>query len=592
MCARGDGIRGSKDLRAEIGKFPNSTNERKQMSIKTLKKRIALVAVSTLTAGILSVVSAPVANAALAGTTYNWGTAVGDSAYTTATAGVCSQNNTSDVLEVRQGRFSYSTGALLTAAAAATQIDNATSYYYFSATGTGYWNQADSAADTTEMAIDRDASEKVLTIGSTTTGVDKDLLDVVPWVQTAAGTTTINLYSVVISTGAQTLLETFTLRAVTECTASTASLTYSAAQLQTSATAMSTYTGAADVSAAATVEYATGVSYLATFTLDPLANVVSDTDSYLTAKSTGGCTLSWAAGDLSSTRTSVVATSGIYNEVLKIFTAGTAANTCTVTVDYNGTVLATKTVSFRGEAASVVSVLPDYAIKDTSVVAGYYDVKDAAGNRLADFAPTAVNLTGSLAGASFTFQASKGTSTQATVTIATVSGVRGVGTYQIRATKSDGTTVDSAPISMLVSGGISTYALSLDKASYTPGEIITVTISAKDSKGAIVADATALGGTVAFTIAGASVLTAAPTAADTSENGVWTYKYTAGIITGDWAANFSSTSSATETAKQVTYSIKSNSTEVTNAEVLKSIVALIASINKQIQALQKLILKR
>jgi hypothetical protein len=31
---------------------------------------------------------------------------------------------------------------------------------------------------------------------------------------------------------------------------------------------------------------------------------------------------------------------------------------------------------------------------------------------------------------------------------------------------------------------------------------------------------------------------------------------------------------------------------VSNADVLKSIVALIASINKQIQALQKLILKR
>jgi hypothetical protein len=29
VCAREDGIRGSKDLRAEIRKFPNSTNERK-----------------------------------------------------------------------------------------------------------------------------------------------------------------------------------------------------------------------------------------------------------------------------------------------------------------------------------------------------------------------------------------------------------------------------------------------------------------------------------------------------------------------------------------------------------------------------------
>jgi len=63
VCARGDGIRRSKDLRAEIGKFPNSTNERKQMSKKTIKQRIAVVAVSALTAGFFSVVSAPVANA-------------------------------------------------------------------------------------------------------------------------------------------------------------------------------------------------------------------------------------------------------------------------------------------------------------------------------------------------------------------------------------------------------------------------------------------------------------------------------------------------------------------------------------------------
>ena len=49
-----DGIRRSKDLRAEIGKFPNSTNERKIMSTKTLRKRIALVAVSALGFGLLS----------------------------------------------------------------------------------------------------------------------------------------------------------------------------------------------------------------------------------------------------------------------------------------------------------------------------------------------------------------------------------------------------------------------------------------------------------------------------------------------------------------------------------------------------------
>jgi len=41
-----------------------------------------------------------------------------------------------------------------------------------------------------------------------------------------------------------------------------------------------------------------------------------------------------------------------------------------------------------------------------------------------------------------------------------------------------------------------------------------------------------------------------------------------------------------------TYKLVTGSTDVTFTEVLKSVVALIASINKQIQALQKLILRR
>jgi hypothetical protein len=45
-------------------------------------------------------------------------------------------------------------------------------------------------------------------------------------------------------------------------------------------------------------------------------------------------------------------------------------------------------------------------------------------------------------------------------------------------------------------------------------------------------------------------------------------------------------------AVTATLVVKESTASVSNAEVLKSIVALIASINKQIQALQKLILRR
>ena len=46
------------------------------------------------------------------------------------------------------------------------------------------------------------------------------------------------------------------------------------------------------------------------------------------------------------------------------------------------------------------------------------------------------------------------------------------------------------------------------------------------------------------------------------------------------------------TKQTVTYKVSSGTDDVEFTEVLKSVIALIASINKQIQALQKLILKR
>jgi hypothetical protein len=60
---QGNGIRRSKDLRARFRKFLILTNERKKMSKSTLRKRLSLVVISALTAGMLSVASAPVASA-------------------------------------------------------------------------------------------------------------------------------------------------------------------------------------------------------------------------------------------------------------------------------------------------------------------------------------------------------------------------------------------------------------------------------------------------------------------------------------------------------------------------------------------------
>jgi len=86
--------------------------------------------------------------------------------------------------------------------------------------------------------------------------------------------------------------------------------------------------------------------------------------------------------------------------------------------------------------------------------------------------------------------------------------------------------------------------------------------------------------------------------AHTKADGTVVYTFAVGLPTGITDGTYTSTvdfTSLTAVAASVatpTYKVGTGVSAVSNAEVLKSIVALIASINKQIQALQKLILKR
>lgn len=146
----------------------------------------------------------------------------------------------------------------------------------------------------------------------------------------------------------------------------------------------------------------------------------------------------------------------------------------------------------------------------------------------------------------------------------------------------------------------------MDKASYVPGDIATVTITAKDKNGKAVhdpfdaSDAAAdaavpdvfsyvygAAGT-APTVTGSNLdPVIAPAANDYFLGGVKTYKFKVGATEGNYQLSVVLGGISTDTAKTVAYSIKSSSSTVSLNEVLASIVKLIASINKQIKALQK-----
>jgi hypothetical protein len=145
----------------------------------------------------------------------------------------------------------------------------------------------------------------------------------------------------------------------------------------------------------------------------------------------------------------------------------------------------------------------------------------------------------------------------------------------------------------------------MDKAAYNPGEVAVLTIEGLDSKGnrvfgpggdantdaaATANRSNALGTGVSIAGSYLTPVTAAA-AADVFVNGVATYRFVVGATAGSFSVAVNLPAVTTGTAQTVAYKINSDGS-VSNADVLKSIVALIASINKQIQALQKLILKR
>jgi hypothetical protein len=149
------------------------------------------------------------------------------------------------------------------------------------------------------------------------------------------------------------------------------------------------------------------------------------------------------------------------------------------------------------------------------------------------------------------------------------------------------------------------YKASLDKASYVPGEIATLTISATDSKGQLPFDVDSSGAgndlgasgadAVAISLPALTAVTA-PTNTDEFVAGKKTYKFTVGTTEGSFSGVvdlplYNGTPYA-QTAQTVSYKVALSSTAISLADVLKAIVSLIASINKQIAALQKALLKK
>jgi len=599
VCARGDGIRRSKDLRAEIGKFPNLTNERKQMSTKTMKQRIASVAVAALTAGVISVVAAPSASANVSagelsfvtqGNVYNSG------------ACVITNSNTANatVATFRTGSTMALIGHGLTA--------NNDIYVALSGPGViSAWASAPANELVLPTALTQNAADSMTAteLLDTTTAANDRLIVTL----TGVGTVTL---SVGVSSSTA-VLDVITITSVAACSGGTFSSTFSDISTTSSSTDA---TWTANVDEQTSVE--AGGSLYIRVDADNAYDANITTGTFAASATNGalvnyGTTIGTAVGVAGST--SFQSSSDVDGSfVFRVDPASAAdGGTTTVTVTLGGTTIATKSLTFFGEAKSIKVGTVRSGVRSGTVSAetatGYFTFQfiDAAGravpgNGIAHVAATATTTitTGATVkapSASAAVITDAGTGLVDAVETAIGSTTDGVAAFSCGSSSGTSTAtfahvnaITGATITvnqaLTCAGGIATYTVSTDKASYNVGEIATITIDAKDSSGFAVADSTVMeagsvsvgGGSLTRTIAGTDTFTGGKRTLQAQLTTAGSFNTVVGL-----------TGSVTTSA---TTGYKVADGAVSNAAILQSIVALIASINKQIQALQKLILAR
>ena len=608
------------------------------MSTKTLRKRISLVAVTALTAGVLSVVAAPVANANIAAQANimpaDGELKVATGANTTgATVVAASTAALSLGLVYKDTSTTTAQTATVVASGALTLIvanTTATTTAFTATSGTfsGPVTLGAAASLTSEYGI---GSSSLALTGAAATSV------AVRWAApSTAGTYTVTAVRSTNTTNFTTLANissgtTFGNIVVTVVAAG--SIAADAPSLAFSSCVTDTASGAQTTTADSTGTVTNGNSWYVKWALNNAYQSPVGTSGNIVATVTGDAYISIGNGAQSAgTGKTVVAygtgAAGSDFDALRITqaTAG-APTTATVTITFNGTTVCTKTVTIRGVAASIT--ISDVAAVDLSGAvtnqdwlsdatgigtggsrAGHYYIvlKDSAGNIVVpassgefsmDPATTTTTVTALAVNSAVATSTSSTSSFSKSVGTFTCGPTAGSSDVKLRHTSAaTGVTITSPAFTARCGDDAYTYTASFDKAAYTQGEIATLTVKFLDSKG-FAANSLDTPGAVSMILPFMTLVTATGSATvlpNTKGEIVYTMTVgtSVGLTTGTYTGiiDFSALTAVAAVKSTPTYKISTGGDTTTNADVLKSIVALIASINKQIQALQKLILKR
>ena len=576
------------------------------MSNKTLKQRIAVVAASALTAGFLSVVAMPAANAA------------GEGLITvTTTTGVVVAPTTA--ASVGTGTITSTGSVKLAVAAGGASV--VLQLRISGGTFTGVASGADAISSDGTVVTGNATTTAIAGLEAKPTSAGRNM--VIKSYQASSGTASVTAAVVATLDAATVFTSSYTFTVVAPGTSGVASAGDSKVVFVNNGSAGTTIAAGSLTTdlAYADVVGAGGYGMLAYNMYDANGVILNaaTTTSAATVKS-GACVVGTSTATSIITSAYATASAGAFY-VAQADSTNTPAATCTIEVAANGVVVATKTFKFQGPLAAiqVSSQVRGTIATSAQTVMGYITATDSAGNYLGGVTITgaienatdvayitAVTVSGVTAKTASTVNGGVLGSTAAPASIGfTSSGVATNGVpVKFKSSNGIGGFIYSPVYQIKTSGSPVTYTASLDKASYVPGDVATLTITGKDSKGFAANDAFVIGsgstGEV-ISLAGSQMTQVGAVSTDTfgSGAGTKTYKFIVGTTEGSYnmVVEVPLISTATNktvygaAAQTVAYKVASGTASVSNADVLKSIVALIASINKQIQALQKLILK-
>ena len=579
-------VQGFISEQAELRTVRNSTTERKKMSTKTTFKRIALGTVAALAASLLTVVVAPSASAGAVTATAEIrrnGSTNSELTAATPTDGNCITYVDANDYAVINRLVRDTVNVDFTSAwAVDTGTGGVAHKVIVEMTGPGAFTTPDSAGSTDFASWVKNAAATIVTFTGSTSANTK-LTDLA--MKTSGTGTVVIKTRYVDSAGVTTPIDTFTIEVNAACPTVGYSAAKSSVTLKTSDSADSSQVTTGDVSGANIRKYSEQ-AFITLYLADQYGTQISSTGAFLEASATNGAFVTFTGTPAAST---AVDTDGIATETLIVSNgaSGTTKPVSTVvTIKANGTVIGTKSITFTGVAASVtLSELP-VIMRASQTKTVKYVVKDAAGNQIAETA-SAGTAANNVNGASFTsFTAA--TETVAGTAVLTAGSTQGASTTYLNVIADDGTTITSAAVKFPTSNGnLDTFTVALDKKTYAPGEVATLTITGKNAEGNLIGDGTTLGGTVTVIPTGLTPVSDTPTASSTSEGGAWTFKYYASTTPAAYGISVKTSSAATTTsAVTATFNVVSaGSSEI--AQLVKVIGNLLTTFTKQITALIK-----